>query len=315
VFGCDAATMDLEKFKLHHAVEILLDQNRPIFFRTWALARLMAWMCLDQRHGKRRRDTETGRPSGRSIRSNSERRDAKFAGHLALASLLDRRFKPGAFDENDEIFGLFFASGGFRLFLRSPRGARRWLSRMDRATQQLFYVHQIVEYLCRGEKFGLDQRKLNIECAKKFIEKTDKKPKWMDEPLKPRTIGDYWEKNKQAAPYIFAFYPFLASAVERSASIDQFVDALEQLTKNGEHLKQLLGQAAYAAQVLALKARNVRQGDFKEVHRVEPQLAAFAACEIEIIGTIEARRPLSKKDLEPYRPEPISPTKRDGINK
>ena len=78
--------------------------------------------------------------------------DAKFAGHLALASLLDR------IDMNDDIVGglysLFLKSGGFALFLKSPRGARRWLPRMKKATTQLAYVHEIVNYLCRSEQSG-----------------------------------------------------------------------------------------------------------------------------------------------------------------
>lgn len=114
--------MDLEKFNLRDAVQILVDRDRPFFFKTWALARLMAWMCLDQRRGTRKRNPKTGRP----IRADRQRRDAKLAGHLALASLLDRRFKPGAFDKNDEtlrgLLLLFFESGGFGLFLGSRRG-------------------------------------------------------------------------------------------------------------------------------------------------------------------------------------------------
>ena len=203
--------MNPEKFRLSDAINSLLDQNEPVFKKTWVLARLMAWMCLDQRHGTRRRNPRTGRP----ILPNRQRRDAKFAGHLALASLLDR------IDMNDDIVGglysLFLKSGGFALFLKSPRGARRWLPRMKKATTQLAYVHEIVNYLCRSEQSGGGQDKFNIECAKKFIQKTDKRPEL--EKLKPRTLGDYWEKHKQAAPYIFAFDPFLASAVERAALI------------------------------------------------------------------------------------------------
>jgi len=152
------------------------------------------------------------------------------------------------------------------------------------------------------QKFDMTQSKFNIECAKKFIEKTDKK-------LKPRTFGKYWETSKQAAPYIFAFYPFLASAVEGSASIDQCVDALEQLAKDDQQLNQLLGEAAYAADILAPLARNVRVQDFKEVTRAAPQLAAFTADEIQIITVIDAKRPLTPKDLEDYRPETITPSK------
>ena len=95
--------MDPKKFKLGDAVQILLDRDCPVLSKTWTLARLMAWMCLDQRRGTRKRNPKTGRP----IRANRQRRDAKLAGHLALASILDRRFKPGQFDGSDEVVRLF----------------------------------------------------------------------------------------------------------------------------------------------------------------------------------------------------------------
>lgn len=277
-------TMDLKKFKLRDAIEIFLDPKCPVFFRTWVLARLMAWMCLDQRRGTRKRTPQTVRT-----------RDAKLAGHLALASLLDRRWQPGEFDKNDKtlqgLLLLFFTSGSFRLFMETPRGARGWLSRMGRSTQQLFYVHQIVRYLCRYEKSGMDQSKFNIECAKKFIWKTKETPE-------PRTLGKYWETNKRAAPYIFAFYPFLVSAVERATSIDQFVDALEQLAIDQGLLIKFVGHAAFAADILAERARKVRVRDFLRVERVEPPLEAFTAEEAQIVSLIEAQREESKKALE-----------------
>jgi hypothetical protein len=293
--------MDATKFKLRDAVDILLDSKRPVFVKIWVLARLMAWMCLDQR--PRRHDKKTGR----LVQPNPHRTDAKLAGHLALASLLHRRLKPGSFDGDDDtlrgLLLLFLQSGGFGRFLKGPRGGRRWLKKIKTSIERLMYVRAIVSYLCRYEISGMDKTKFNIECAKNYIEKTD-------EELKARTFGKYWEQSKQAAPYIFAFYPLLTSIFAGSNSIDQFVDALEQLAKNDQQLNQLLGEAAYAADTLASsRARRVRQGDFKGVKRMEPQLAAFIADEVQIIGAVDARRPLSKKDLEDYRPKSITPPK------
>jgi hypothetical protein len=289
--------MNPRKFNLKDAVDILLDSEKPVFFKTWVLARLMAWICLDQRG--RMRDPRTGRP----FRPNRQRRDAKLAGHLALASLLHREIKTGTVDWDDDsltqAFLLFFRSGGFEGFLESPRGGRGWLKKMKVSTEQILYVHKIMDYLCRHQKFGMAENKFNIECAKKFVEKTN-------ETVKARTFGKYWEESKQAAPYIFAFYAFLASTLKESASIDQFIDALGQLGKNDQQLNQLLGHAAYAADILVkTKARGVRRLDFRDVRRVEPHLAAFDADECTIIGAIEARRPLSKEDLEDYRPRTL----------
>jgi hypothetical protein len=289
--------MDLKKFRLRDAVSLLLEPNQPVFLKTWVLARFLAWMCLDQRGRRRNRIT------GRSSRTNRQRRDAKLAGHLTLATLLDRRLRPGHFDKDDEtlwaMLSLFLTTGSFGLFLESPRGSRRWLSWMRRSTAQLEYVYKIVEYLCRYQRANRDARKFTIECAKLFIEVTDKK-------LTKRTLGKYWETNKQAAPHIFAFYQFCVSAVEQAASIDQFVEALEQLAENQRRLEQLLGQAAHTADILVrVGARNVRVKDFEEVERVEPQLAAFNAEEMKIIDEIDPHK-LSEKEAQPYRPKTIA---------
>jgi hypothetical protein len=143
-FDCNVEfqkTMNLTKFNLRDAVKILLDQDGAVLFKNWTLARLMAWMCLDQRPGTRKRNPRTGR----RIQPNRQRRDAKLAGHLALASIISRRFKPGEFDGSDEAVRLFAESGGFQPFLHSPRGGRRWLRRMGEATDELGYVQKNCE--------------------------------------------------------------------------------------------------------------------------------------------------------------------------
>jgi hypothetical protein len=289
--------MDLKKFRLRDAVEILLEPNQRVFLKTWALARLSAWICLDQRRRTR------NRIAGRSSRASRQRRDAKLAGHLALATLLERRFKPGQFDKDDEtlwaVLSLFLTTGSFGLFLESPRGTRGWLSRVRRSTAQLEYVYKIVEYLCRYQQADMDERKLTIECAKLFIEATDKR-------LTRRTLGKYWETNKQAAPYIFAFYQFCVSAVDQATSFNQFVELLEQLANNQGRLEQLLGQAAHTADILVkVRVRNVRVRDFEKVERVEPEIAAFYADEIKIIDNIDPHK-LSEKEAQSYRPKSIS---------
>ena len=154
--------MDLKKFRLRDAVSLLLEPNQPVFLKTWALARLLAWMCLDQRPGRRNLIT------GRSSRANRQRRDAKLSGHLALATLLDRRLKSGQFDKDDGtlwgVLSLFFASGGFGLFLESPRGTRSWLSGVRKSTAQLEYVYKIVEYLCRYQQSKMEEGETRLSA-------------------------------------------------------------------------------------------------------------------------------------------------------
>lgn len=147
----------------------------------------------------------------------------------------------------------------------------------------------------------MNNSKFNIECAKKFVQKMDEGQK----ERKERTLSKYWETNKKAASYIFAFYELCISALEQSSSIDQFVDALARLAEDQKCLNKLLGHAAYSADTLAKQARNVRKRDFKGVQRVEPHLADFTADELQIISVIDAERPMSNKDREQERP-PLS---------
>ena len=101
-----------------------------------------------------------------------------------------------------------------------------------------------------------------------------------------RSIVNYWELNKQAAPYVYAFYPIFSFGVRRVKSVNAAVDALERLAANQKALNQLLGRAAFAATILSSKAHDVRKGDFVDVTRIEPKLAPFNSDEMEIIGAI-----------------------------
>jgi hypothetical protein len=75
---------------------------------------------------------------------------------------------------------------------------------------------------------------------------------------------------------------------------------VEALASKEFRIGRALGKAAYAADVLSSKARDVRRSDFVNVSRVCPNLPSFSEREKLIIGQYEPGK-LSKKDLEPYR--------------
>ena len=142
----------LKRFRPRDSVLILADEDGPIFLKTWALARLLAWAVLDQRPGKRRPKPSVGEAKPRrAIRS----RIAKQAGHLTLASLLDRRIRRDGVKREDETLGLmlavFMESGGFGLFVQG-RGATGLVSKVKRASRELGYVYRIVLFLLRNKK-------------------------------------------------------------------------------------------------------------------------------------------------------------------
>jgi hypothetical protein len=299
--------MQLKKFRPREAIEILLDQKYPLFFKTWALARLFTWMCLDQRRG--RRNPKTGHGNRPRFRS----KNANYAGHLAIAYLLDRMFQSDQIDNKDDMlrpmFQLFMSSGGFGLFIESPRGVRSLLSRVKKVRKQLWCVYQITHYLCRYEKYFSDGPKSTIDYAKLFVEK---KRDVNGKVYSLRSITDFWELNKQAAPYVYAFYPIFSFGVRRIRSIAEATGALERLAANQEGLNRLLGRAAYAAAILNGKARNVREKDFRNVARIEPQLVPFDSDEAQIIEAIEPSQ-LSEKDTQYYRPKTIARNRRADL--
>jgi len=282
--------MRLETFRPRDAIRILLDRKTPVFRKTWALARLMTWIALDQRRGRRKPKKQ---PSARSNQPRFRKRNARMAGHFALSSLLARGQRSR---QRLGMLKLFLASGGFQLFLEGPRSANGWLSRLKDAREDLSYPYEITSYLCRHKTYGTDVRKFTIQCAKLFIADRDAKST-------VRSISEKWETLKQAAPYIFAFFQFFSDAVTKAETVHDLVDRLEKLSSDQGRLDRLLGNAAYIADILSEgRVRDVRTKDFKTVTRRKPKVAPFSSSEISIIEAIDPNR-LSAADIRSYKPK------------
>lgn len=71
-------------------------------------------------------------------------------------------------------------------------------------------------YLCRYKISGADATRLTVEHAKVFVAKNHNETQ--------RSMSTRWERNKQAAPYIFAFYPFISETLTRAQTVDELVD-------------------------------------------------------------------------------------------
>jgi hypothetical protein len=100
-------------------------------------------------------------------------------------------------------------------------------------------------------------------------------------------ISKIWERYKNAAPYIFASYRFFSFHLRGKIAPDKVIDWLEKFSSDQERLTCLVGRAAYAADILAGKARNVRQGDFKGIDRIAPRMRPFSEEELNIISSID----------------------------
>jgi hypothetical protein len=267
----------LKAFTPRGAVKILTEPDTPIFMKTWALARLLAWAVLEQRPGKRR-----------ALRTRS----AKQVGRLTIAGLLHRRIGEYGARQEDEtlelMFAVFTTTGSFGALVEG-RGSRALLSAAKHASRELSYVYQIVSFLCRHKKYIGGGVKFDIETAKVFVAKNMHEG---DGTYRVSKISKIWEKYKQAAPFIFAFYGYFSSPLKRTKSPGQIIDFLEKLASKQPRLTAIIGRAAYAADIIDQRARGVRLGDFKCLARVEPPLRPFDQEERAIYNSIDRTAPI-----------------------
>jgi hypothetical protein len=269
----------LTKFRPAWAVAFLdPEEEKRAFLQTWALAQLLAWAILDQRPGKR-----GANPKMRTV-------NAKQAGQVALAYLLDRHVRRGqagsAIDHQTllDMLGLYLRLGGFAAYLQG-RGAKSLVSGAKNANRELGYVYRIVDYMCGYKKYGGDETKFNIESAKTFVQKWEHEDKMYGPSMTSKT----WEKYKNAAPYIFASYRFFSLQLRGKISPDKVVDWLKRFASDQKRLTRFVGRAAYAADILAGDARKVRQRDFEDVERIAPRIRPFTDEELVIIGSIDRK--------------------------
>jgi hypothetical protein len=280
----------LAKFRPEKAVRYLaLSKPKYLMFKkTWVLAQLLAWAILDQRphqrasHSKNKSDSAI--PKGMiTVRCATE------VGNFALAWLLHRQLqrKRKLNDKTlSEMTKLFKARGGFRVFLLA-HGAHDLYYRAQQSQRDLRYVYWIVDYLCRyKEKYVSDDDKLDIETAKRFIDQCAPEGKATYGESK---IEKIWLTYKDAAPYIFAFYGILSRGLKRKASPDEVMEFITKLASDGPRLKQLIGKAAYAADILNGLAFDVRINDFKNCKRAVPPLRPFNTFELAMINNIDRK--------------------------
>ena len=150
--------MNFKRFKPRDSVKILdkAPKSGATFLKTWALARLLGWLILDQR------------PGSEIFRS----RNARQAGHVILAHLLDQHLaEPYAGSHNNEPLGgmmaLFRECGGFSGGLRGP-GEKTLLRKAKKSTIELQYVYLITQFMCRYRRYLPDGDKFQIESAETF---------------------------------------------------------------------------------------------------------------------------------------------------
>jgi hypothetical protein len=157
----------------------------------------------------------------------------------------------------------------------------------QQASKELVYVYKIVDYMCRYKAHIGDDEKFNIESAKVFVELSEEGGFGLSK------ISKIWETYKNAAPYIFAVYPFLRRGFQNANTPEEVMNWLQKFASDQRRSNRLIGRAAYAADILVGRARNVRQRDFKDVERVIPPMPPFTPDEMAIIESIDRHAPIA----------------------
>jgi hypothetical protein len=255
-----------------------LDSNN--WLKTVMLAQLLAWMILDQ---PRKKSKRTGKVIIRKTNANQ-------IGLVVVGAMIDLRFRNAKFAStlDDKSFvklvRLFWMCKGYAAL--QNRGGRAILSRMkrERTDRELQCVLRIIDYMCRfADQHSERDSNFTIESAKKFVEKF-----YDEDQMGPSKISKIWEKYKYASPYIFGASDLL-DQLKTISTIDDFVIALRQLTDS--NMKFIISRAAYAADILGHKARNIPKSHFKDVERAVPRLPPFTPEELTVIRSIDRNAP------------------------
>lgn len=289
----------IARFKPPRSVDIILHKGTaddlPQFLRAWELARLLAWVFLDQPKMKEQKKQHDAAAASRPV---VKTRSAKQAGRIVLAHILDQHLsevrgssttkKLALANDFNLVVALVRSSGGFAKLVEGRSGTSL-LSNAELSRRDFGYVYRIVGYLCRCKIDPTRIRKDTIGDARSFVELNCHEG--MNTYGESR-IEKIWNQYKTSAPYLFAFHECLLSTIDRKAPIREVVALLTTLAADQKRLEHLFGIAAYVADILAKKAHDVRTDDFKGIKRVAPEMVRFDKEELAIIESIKRDAPI-----------------------
>jgi hypothetical protein len=284
------ALQSLKRFRPRPALEILsaATAEKALVLKIWSLARLLAWMMLDQAPGKRPAKSENS--SGKN-RPRIRTKYARQAGQWTLVYLLDREIRQPDDQRHADvlkaILALLSLGGGFSA-LAKGRSVRGLLSLARSKQVDLDYIYRITEFLCRYDSRGGEPA--TIEVAEYFA----MRKKWKGKKhYGLQKISQIWERHKHAAPYIYAFYGMGGPHLKKTASTpDNVMAFIETFVSNQRRLNGVIGRAAYSAQVMSrTRARNVRTKDFRDVPDARQSLKPFSQEELSIIKSYDPSSP------------------------
>lgn len=273
----------LFKYRPRISIRILFKseiEKEFMFIRFWALAALLAWATLDQRPGNRERP--------RRFRT----KNAKNVSIIVLGIFLDRTYKerPQNFEKiMRALLTCFFSAGGFASAVCS-RSPAALLSQYKKAKDDLVYVKDIAEYMCRyAAQFETSGANFSIESAKAFVLKFPPKDA---KKYKKSKISKIWEKYKEAAPLIFAAYDDFLCPIFQIKSASDILSKIPDYQLNIKTVRYMLQRAAHCSQILS-HVRNTRENDYRDVTlRPKQEFRAFDEQELATINAIDRNAPI-----------------------
>jgi hypothetical protein len=285
------------EFQPRSAVLVLLElkiaEDWPLI-RGWALSRLIAWAFFDQQESKRE-DGIAERP----FKPNY----AYKAGQLYLLYRGDRLWRDC---EPSSVFSKPSSEKlrtALHLFLRTGEkregfslGGQPLSTLHRRAHRDLTIVYSVMDFLLRAYHLYRKRDLCQVDIARYFVEKFEP----TTEHLSKRSIQGIWNHYRDAAPYIYGFYPAMYPAEAADSALAQseiktdaeWISRITQLAESSS-LNDFLGHAAFAVNVLAgTDTRIVRIDDFDGVPLATPSLRKFDADEEAIIKSYDPKSPL-----------------------
>jgi hypothetical protein len=253
--------------------------------RYYELTRLLTWSILERRP---RQDPDYDRTLRRKKYAND-------AGVFVLAYYMHRKRKT-----SPQIGRLLTQSGGLLRFWYAENSFSLFREACDSQTD-LHYVYQLVRYMCRCEQDHCRTAQQKRIGAAKFVLSKQSNSTLIYGSVSE--IDKIWSMYKDAAPYIFAFFPYLQKSFgkDNRPSPDQFMRFVKALARNPTRLNRILGRAAYAADVLSKRGiQGVRMSDFENIAQIRFSLPKFSEEEAKLIDKYDPTR-LTKREEEDYR--------------
>jgi hypothetical protein len=286
------------------------DVEGPVWISAVLLAQIVVWAFAL-------------RPSRAGRRFETSDVNARDAGLQALAAyleaMIERKKVPEhpLLSETDKInptqaLQFFVHLGGFKRFAR----ALSWSSlhrKMRKARAKIDTVYLLVEYLARTAEH--EERVLATAyhyvatCSQDNSRLSYGTIELCLEPVGVEAITKYWQSYRSSAPIIFAVRRHFPSLFEHRTA-EAFMAELYRACLDTDKLLRVLGEAAFAARLIAEASTQFEDDAYRRIEPVAPQLPGLSPQEKDEIASVNRERREAPDPSPDYRAKTRKPRKR-----